>query len=87
MKAVKIIPDSGTAATVASSNPMIDKANPLDTLENVKGVIWFLDFTLPGLFDNGSNNDATRGLAMILECAAQALDHATQAIHSEGVQS
>jgi hypothetical protein len=87
MKADKSMPDSGTAATVAPINPLIDKDDPLDTLKNVKGVIWFLDLTIPYLIQTGSNDDATHGLAMILEGAAQALDHATLAVETRGVQS
>ena len=73
-------------STVATINPLIDEDNPLDTLNNVKGVIWFLDFTVPSLLSNGSNDDATHGAAMILECAAQAIDHATQAVQPKGVK-
>lgn len=73
-------------STVVTINPLIDEENPLETLDNVKGVIWFLDFTVPGLIGNGGSQSATHGLSMILECAAQALDHASQAMQSKGVK-
>lgn len=66
-------------------NPLIDD-DPLETLGNVKGVIWFLTFSAPGLITNGSSDSATHGLTMILECAAQALDHAKQAMQSKEVE-
>lgn len=73
-------------STVTTVNPLIDEESPIETLGNVKGVIWFLDFTVPSLIGNGSSESATHGLAMILECAAQALDHATQAMQSKEVK-
>ena len=60
--------------------------DPLNTLNNVKGVIWFLDFTAGELARSGSNRDATHGLSMILECAAQAVDHVAQAMQGKGVK-
>lgn len=74
-------------STAASANPMIGEDNPLDTLENVKGVIWFLDFALPGVLNNnGGNENTTHGLEIILQCAEQAMDHAIDALNPKAVR-
>jgi hypothetical protein len=65
-----------TNSTVAPVNPMVEEENPFETLHHVRSVMTFIRFTVPGLISNGSNDQATHGLAMVLECAGQALDHA-----------
>lgn len=65
-------------------NPLINE-DPIETLENARGVITFLSFTAGDLADNGSNEDSTRGLTMILDCAAQAIEYATQELLPKAV--
>ena len=76
--AVKAAEESGKV------NPLIDE-DPIETLDNARGVITFLSFTAGDLADGGSNDDSTRGLTMILDCAAQAVDQATRELESKGV--
>lgn len=66
-------------------SPLIDEGDPLQTLSNVRGVIEFLSFTAGDLVDGGSNEDSTHGLTMILDCAAHAIDHATQELQPKAV--
>jgi hypothetical protein len=73
-------------STAAPTNPLIDEIDPLQTLENVEGVIWFVTLTATDLADNGTNEQATHGFAMIMECAACALSNATQALQPKGVK-
>jgi hypothetical protein len=73
-------------STAAPINPLIDTNTPRGTLDNVKGVIWFLEYTVPGLLSNGSTEDVTHGLTMILQCAEQAMDHACEALQPKGVK-
>lgn len=67
-------------STVAPVNPLIDQSNPFETLHHVRGVMTFINFTAPELIQSGSNDQATHGLSMVMECAGQALDHAMQTL-------
>ena len=73
-------------STAALKNPLIDENNPLDTLSNVEGVIWFMTLTATDLAEDGTNEQATHGFAMIMECAACALSNAKQALQAKAVQ-
>ena len=72
-------------STAATSNPLIDEDDPLQTLSNVEGVVWFVALTATDLAENGSNEQATHGFVMIMECAACALSNATQALQPKAV--
>jgi hypothetical protein len=73
-------------STAAPINPLIDENNPLETLHRVHGVMTFLSFAAPNLIRGGSNDEATKGLTIILECATQAIDHATQTLKSKAAK-
>jgi hypothetical protein len=64
---------------LSANNPLIDVDDPQQTLSNAKHVIWYVSLTAPDLIDQGGNEEASSGLAMILECAAQAVDHVIRA--------
>jgi hypothetical protein len=86
-KSRKAAATSAAKRPAAPINPLIDEYNPLDTLSNVKGVMTFLSFAVPNLIREGSNDEATNGLTIILECATQAIDHATRALQPKGVRN
>jgi hypothetical protein len=75
---------SKTVEKSGNVNPLIDE-DSIETLENARGVITFPSFTAGHLADGGSNGESTRGLTMILDCAAQAVDHATRELESKVV--
>lgn len=74
-----------TKSIASTVSPLIAVDDPMQTLAHVKGVLWFLTLTASDLAENGSNDDATHGLTMILECAAHAVDHATLAMEAKAV--